>query len=734
MQQETADPLLPSTCPAPRSSFARYCQQAWAGLKRHPLSLLLLLTCLVRGGVLYARFDQLQADPDAYRRLAETLVATGVYGNPLPLSRDVPQPTAFRPPLYPFLLAALAQQGQVTSACVALLHGACGLLTVAMVYWLTQFVCHPPQGMAAGRSTRLPAGASLGPFLAGLGTVIDPLLLNQSTLVMTETLAATLATTCLFLLSWWMLRFVPLASSISPPRFPTSNRPDAPGYDAPVAGSLNVERWSPNLSRRALAGLDSVHPEVRSNSLSPDAVIPDAIAPVQNRSADPAVAAARSPRSGRTGLGSSIGLSTKIGESRADPNLAGAEPIASPLSERRTGETLAGSQLLAKFCPFRKHRGSDWFTWSGSLGAISLTVASGVTLGLAILCRPTFLPWSALVLCIILFHTWRLQSRQAWAPLCGLILVLLLTVLPWGLRNAFVIGSFKLTTTHGGYTFYLANNPLFYQFLRGDPGPVRPPVDSAGRTGPAFPGVASSTPYPTSGPAEVWDATLFNLLWERQRDACVAATTADEATLEQSKREPSRSVNSVPPFVGPEGARAHVLSEQASPLEPRPLVEAPFVALQAADRTRNRVVKPVAYVEFIADRCAYRLAWQAIRSDPTMFIYSCFVRTARLWRWLPHRIQATESTSERSLRYAVFIWYGLQFSLVCVGFWKLRHRLLQPPCSLSLCLFLVFTAVHALYWSDMRMRSPLIPTLMIFAAVGAQTTWNILHWKAAEPT
>ena len=54
----------------------------------YPLCLLLLFTLLVRGGVLLLVPHALAADPDGYRRLAETLVACQTFGNslsPLPL-------------------------------------------------------------------------------------------------------------------------------------------------------------------------------------------------------------------------------------------------------------------------------------------------------------------------------------------------------------------------------------------------------------------------------------------------------------------------------------------------------------------------------------------------------------------------------------------------------------------------------------------------------------------------
>ena len=74
---------------------------------------------VVRSGFLLLADQNLQADPDGYRRLAENLVAEGTLGDRVPgVDHDsagtwqaTPKflPTAYRPPLYPGLLAALVK-------------------------------------------------------------------------------------------------------------------------------------------------------------------------------------------------------------------------------------------------------------------------------------------------------------------------------------------------------------------------------------------------------------------------------------------------------------------------------------------------------------------------------------------------------------------------------------------------------------------------------------------------
>ncbi|HEY0984850.1 ArnT family glycosyltransferase [Schlesneria sp.] len=115
--------------------------------------------------------------------------------------------------------------------------------------------------------------------------------------------------------------------------------------------------------------------------------------------------------------------------------------------------------------------------WSASLALTSPNgrawcrwLFSGLSFGLLVLCRPTFWP-------IVLFWyggSYLVHRRQrsdnrgsAWGSLasqwiCGATGTALV-VGPWIVRNWWVLGVPILTTTHGGYTLFLSNNPVFYQ-------------------------------------------------------------------------------------------------------------------------------------------------------------------------------------------------------------------------------------------------------------------------------
>ena len=137
----------------------------------------LLIALIVRTGVVWIQFDNFRQDPDAYRTIAECIGRHGIYGystsSPTGLTL---RPTAFRPPLYPLALSLFVRHGVLTDLPVAGLHVLLGVATVMLTYSLGKYWTN-----------------EFGGITSGLLVAIDPLLLQQSTLVMTETLATFMA-------------------------------------------------------------------------------------------------------------------------------------------------------------------------------------------------------------------------------------------------------------------------------------------------------------------------------------------------------------------------------------------------------------------------------------------------------------------------------------------------------------------------------------------------------------
>jgi 4-amino-4-deoxy-L-arabinose transferase-like glycosyltransferase len=247
---------------------------------------------------------------------------------------------------------------------------------------------------------------------------------------------------------------------------------------------------------------------------------------------------------------------------------------------------------------------------------------AGTWLALAALCRPALLVFSvaAGVVLAAMVRPWPARCKI----LAGLTIAVLLVLSPWAIRNYLRLGRPVLTTTHGGYTLLLGNNPGFYEYLR------------AGAWG------------------SVWNAEEFSDTWRKR-------ALADE--LQSNRR-------------------------------------------------------------------AYAEARENIRREPGMFSYSCLVRIARLWAPMPHQVVADEGPRQRGARYAVGLWYSAELLLAVLGLWAASGRgrpravggygirtYPPPPWLWGLLLAGCLTAVHTLYWSNMRMRAPLMPVVAVAAAM-----------------
>ncbi len=121
------------------------------------------------------------------------------------------------------------------------------------------------------------------------------------------------------------------------------------------------------------------------------------------------------------------------------------------------------------------------------------------------------------------------------------------------------------------------------------------------------------------------------------------------------------------------------------------------------------------------DSVAYDLAHKQMRENPGMAISAILYRIRQLWSPLPNKLTANESTGRMLLRYATAAWYLGVYALVAVGLWRLRWRVFQQPWVWGLLLCFVFTAVHTFYWSNLRMRAPLIPFIALVAAAACQS-------------
>ncbi|MEZ6056320.1 MAG: hypothetical protein R3C01_06405 [Planctomycetaceae bacterium] len=342
-------------------------------------------------------------------------------------------------------------------------------------------------------------------------------------------------------------------------------------------------------------------------------------------------------------LGRRLGLSE--GRSTLAAGLIAIDPLLLRYSAQPMTECF--STLLATALLWHLARPGD--SQSRSIGSLF----TGLLFGANVLCRPTFWAFGGLLLFAtvllsnsilakrFLFGEPRLNMSESatasseqrrlrlwnWKGTLLVMLGIVLTVGPWGVRNAKQLGSPIITTTHGGYTLLLGNNAPFYKEV------VRQPWGT------------------------VWDGSHGP---------------------------------------GQEGWYRDVLQQ-----------------MQADGVTSAAPQVDGISTEVAADRWQQRLAKESIAADPGGFVHASLLRFVRFWNVVPlgdpgGKIPAT-------LWWGTGLFYGLLFAAALVALVRLKHldspQLWLPP----IAMIVAFTLVHLVYWSNTRMRAPLMPSITLLA-------------------
>lgn len=253
----------------------------------------------------------------------------------------------------------------------------------------------------------------------------------------------------------------------------------------------------------------------------------------------------------------------------------------------------------------------------------------GIVSALAVLCRPVFLVWFGFWSIGMLIQV--IQKKVNIAKLALPTLAFLLCVAPWAARNHAEFGSPKITTYHGGYTLWLANNESYYKHLESD---------------------------------------RWTTVWRQ-----------DQQFLDENLAMMTQAL-------------------QASPPEQQHLWEIDF------------------------DRQCYEKAQEAIRNHPVTFVKACLLRVGQFWSPYPNQVSAQESKMRKLLRYGIAIFYLFQLSLAaCALISIVRRGGKESDASVNVKLWLwpvvmclAFTLVHTFFWSNMRMRAPVIPVVTLLSA------------------
>ncbi|MFO1022302.1 MAG: glycosyltransferase family 39 protein [Planctomycetales bacterium] len=137
-------------------------------------------------------------------------------------------------------------------------------------------------------------------------------------------------------------------------------------------------------------------------------------------------------------------------------------------------------------------------------------------------------------------------------------------------------------------------------------------------------------------------------------------------------------------------------------------------------------VKPPIIEERDRDAWFYRTAMESIRAEPRMFLQACLYRLFRFWDVLPqHPVRDQLPPSMQGLFAGYF---SLEWLLAVVGLIAaLRSR--QGVWWGLIALIVSVCGVHLFYWTDLRMRAPLMPLLAVLAGLG----WEVLFHSFSRP-
>jgi 4-amino-4-deoxy-L-arabinose transferase-like glycosyltransferase len=265
------------------------------------------------------------------------------------------------------------------------------------------------------------------------------------------------------------------------------------------------------------------------------------------------------------------------------------------------------------------------FLTSATLAALAIpgrkgTILGGIAFGLSALCRPSAWPSVGFAAALALgLPPGSLRERVSRAFF--LIVIAALTALPWAIRNALVLGEPIFTTTHGGYTLFLANNPVYYdEVLDGPPGAV----------------------WTGANQWRWWDSV-------------------------------NRSMRGLP--------------------EPE------------------------------ADRATRKAALRFIASRPRDFARASLARLGRFWGLAPTGAVYPPAVRLAAAAWTAPLWLALALGLLSRETWRW-------PRASATAIVLGLTVVHAVFWTDQRMRAPALPAIALVASAAG---WPVFKRPADRP-
>ncbi len=125
--------------------------------------------------------------------------------------------------------------------------------------------------------------------------------------------------------------------------------------------------------------------------------------------------------------------------------------------------------------------------------------------------------------------------------------------------------------------------------------------------------------------------------------------------------------------------------------------------------------------ETAMDAWYYEIAIQAIRKSPRSFLQACELRLQRFWA-----LSTADHASSLQNR-LLSVWYAaLWAGLLVAAIVQLKRRNAGLCLPLWLCIA-AFCTLHTFYWTDTRMRTPVMPVMILLSVQGWSMIWSAIR-------
>jgi hypothetical protein len=126
--------------------------------------------------------------------------------------------------------------------------------------------------------------------------------------------------------------------------------------------------------------------------------------------------------------------------------------------------------------------------------------------------------------------------------------------------------------------------------------------------------------------------------------------------------------------------------------------------------------------EVAEDQWMSARAWQTIRQQPFTFLKAAGIKFLWFWNIKPHTVAGGDPIPPLVLAgvatFNLLVWILLVTGLLRVGTWIWSKPVELAWWGVPLLFIFSLTAAHLFYWSDARMRAPIVPAIALVAAAG----------------